>query len=96
MPFSPNGNRHRSRSRSRSDSMDEYEDTSSSGAEGGDSSSATLPQMLEKYSAIYNKNGRIGIYTRAVRIAPSEVFPQIFLLFILIFLLHYFFRSATT
>ena len=30
------------------------------------SSSATLPQMLEKYSAIYNKNGRIGIYTREV------------------------------
>ncbi len=25
-----------------------------------------LPQMLEKYSSIYNKNGRIGIYTREV------------------------------
>lgn len=31
------------------------------------SSPATLPQMLEKYSAIYNKNGRIGIYTREER-----------------------------
>ena len=27
---------------------------------------STLPQMLDKYSAIYNKNGRIGIYTREV------------------------------
>lgn len=55
-----------SRSRSRSDSMDE-EDVSGpvSGSDGD--SSATLPQMLEKYSAIYNKNGRIGIYTRAER-----------------------------
>jgi hypothetical protein len=26
-----------------------------------------LPQMLEKYSSIYNKNGRIGIYTREER-----------------------------
>lgn len=26
----------------------------------------TLPQMLEKYSSIYNRNGRIGIYTREV------------------------------
>ena len=27
---------------------------------------ASLPQMLDQYSAIYNKNGRIGIYTREV------------------------------
>lgn len=26
-----------------------------------------MPQMLEKYSSIYNKNGRIGIYTREER-----------------------------
>lgn len=25
-----------------------------------------IPQMLEKYASIYNKNGRIGIYTREV------------------------------
>jgi hypothetical protein len=25
-----------------------------------------LPHMLEKYASIYNKNGRIGIYTRQV------------------------------
>lgn len=29
--------------------------------------SIALPQMLEKYSSIYNKNGRIGIYTREER-----------------------------
>jgi hypothetical protein len=36
---------------------------------GGSTSSAviTLPQMLEKYSSIYNTNGRIGIYTREER-----------------------------
>lgn len=27
----------------------------------------SLPQMLDQYSSIYNKNGRIGIYTREVR-----------------------------
>jgi len=26
----------------------------------------SLPQMLDQYSSIYNKNGRIGIYTREV------------------------------
>lgn len=31
---------------------------------------STLPQMLDKYSAIYNKNGRIGIYTREVQFWP--------------------------
>ena len=25
-----------------------------------------LPQMLEKYASVYNKNGRIGIYTKEV------------------------------
>lgn len=30
--------------------------------------SITLPQMLEKYASIYNKNGRIGIYTKDVRL----------------------------
>mmetsp|Transcript_4379 Transcript_4379/g.8129 ORF Transcript_4379/g.8129 Transcript_4379/m.8129 type:complete len:346 (-) Transcript_4379:133-1170(-) len=59
-PFNP------SRSRSRSDSIDEEEASGPSSSSDGDSS-ATLPQMLEKYSAIYNKNGRIGIYTRAER-----------------------------
>lgn len=27
---------------------------------------SSLPQMLDQYSSIYNKNGRIGIYTREV------------------------------
>jgi hypothetical protein len=27
---------------------------------------AMLPQMIDKYSSIYNTNGRIGIYTREV------------------------------
>jgi hypothetical protein len=27
----------------------------------------SLPHMLDQYAAIYNKNGRIGIYTREVR-----------------------------
>lgn len=29
--------------------------------------------MLEKYSSIYNKNGRIGIYTRDVRFNPFSL-----------------------
>ena len=56
-----------------SNEEDEDEDDS---AENETSSSATLPQMLEKYSSIYNKNGRIGIYTRAViqihSLSPAE------------------------
>lgn len=32
------------------------------GLDGG----ALLPQMLDNYAEIYNKNGRIGIYTRQV------------------------------
>lgn len=33
----------------------------------------SLPHMLDQYAAIYNKNGRIGIYTREVRSAQSLV-----------------------
>ena len=40
---------------------------SNSTAELSSSSMVTLPQMLEKYSSIYNSNGRIGIYTREER-----------------------------
>lgn len=42
-----------------------------------------LPQALEKYSSIYNKNGRIGIYTREVNYS--------LLLYLFIYLLIYFF-----
>jgi len=31
-----------------------------------------LPSMVEKYSSIYNRNGRIGIYTREVRIPHNS------------------------
>lgn len=36
------------------------------GSSSSSSNVITLPQMLEKYSSIYNTNGRIGIYTREV------------------------------
>lgn len=32
---------------------------------------STLPHRMEKYSAIYNKSGRIGIYTKEV---PPDIF----------------------
>mmetsp|Transcript_5191 Transcript_5191/g.7970 ORF Transcript_5191/g.7970 Transcript_5191/m.7970 type:complete len:265 (+) Transcript_5191:178-972(+) len=38
--------------------------------------SITLPQMLEKYASIYNKNGRIGIYTREERNTIISRFHQ--------------------
>ena len=31
----------------------------------------SLPHMLDKYSAIYNKNGRVGIYTKDVSFSFS-------------------------
>lgn len=31
----------------------------------------SLPQMMDQYSSIYNKNGRIGIYTREVCVCVS-------------------------
>lgn len=34
---------------------------------------SSLPHMLDQYAAIYNKNGRIGIYTREVRRASVAV-----------------------
>jgi hypothetical protein len=41
--------------------------TNGSTGSGSPSTAITLPQMLEKYSSIYNTNGRIGIYTREER-----------------------------
>lgn len=40
---------------------------SSASSSATSSPSSILPQMLDKYSSIYNKNGRIGIYTREER-----------------------------
>lgn len=42
-----------------------------SAEENHDHESHTLPQMLDQYSMIYNKNGRIGIYTREVNLNLS-------------------------
>jgi len=36
----------------------------------------SLPQMLDQYSSIYNKNGRIGIYTREERSAIIHRFRE--------------------
>ena len=31
----------------------------------------TLPHLLEKYAAVYNKNGRVGIYTKEVSLSRT-------------------------
>lgn len=50
--------------------------SSSSPSSHSNSNILTLPQMLERYSSIYNTNGRIGIYTREERDAIISRFHE--------------------
>jgi len=52
------------------------EDLSHSSIASGDKGILTLPHSLEKYKEVYNKNGRIGIYTPAERAAIIARFQK--------------------
>lgn len=52
------------------------EDLSQSSIASGEKGMLTLPHSLEKYKEVYNKNGRIGIYTPAERAAIIARFQK--------------------
>jgi hypothetical protein len=56
-------------------SLNHTSSSNMNGSAGGQLEQA-LPHMLDKYAAIYNKHGRVGIYTREERIAIVSRFHE--------------------